>query len=205
MDLILSATAIFVLYQFTKIVPDNFVTFEPEPERPKPVIKRPTWEREDRTLMYILCPDNTAMNDLFDIRQANRKVKIGVASDNLDAYELLNAIISSFDLKDKVVIQSLNKVEITEGYNTKYDIFFDFIKGKSEHLLGLTELLPSHLLYIRELNNGDIYKSNQFFKDNPQYSKELLDIPWLKKTYPYLTQIVQQNLYIPTLGGVGTA
>lgn len=204
MDLILSAAAIFVLYKFTKIVPENYITFEKQAPKPKPVEKKPTWEREDRTLMYILCPNNTAMNDLFDIRKANRKVKIGVASNNLAAYELLNSIVSTFDdIKDKVVIQSLNSIEITEGYNTKYDIFFEFIHGRSDNILALTELLPSHLLYIRELNNGDPFimdSERKFYEAYPQYSKEVLDIAWLKKTYPYLTQIIQQNLYIPTLG-----
>lgn len=140
------------------------------------------------------------MIDFFDIRTANRKVRIGLPANNLDGYKLLTKLISSYDLDDKVTIISLSDSEITGGYGIAYDIFFEMTMPRSENILALTEMLPSHLLYIKELNDGGVIIKEKFYKDNLEYCKSVFDINWLKKTYPYITMIGKTlGLYIPTV------
>jgi hypothetical protein len=200
MNVLLASAATYILIRFIDLAPSNRIIFT-APE-PKPVIKPkvPTWAREDRVQMYILCPNNIPMIDFFDIRTANRKVRIGLPANNLDGYKLLTKLISSYDLDDKVTIISLSDSEITGGYGIAYDIFFEMTMPRSENILALTEMLPSHLLYIKELNDGGVIIKEKFYKDNLEYCKSVFDINWLKKTYPYITMIGKTlGLYIPTV------
>jgi len=151
--------------------------------------------------LFILCPNNIGLRDLSDIEFYSCDIRIGLRSTSTKAKEVLKHILTKIpNAKPKIIY--LEDKDIASGYGNMYDIYVDMLTHPDTYIKELTERLPSHILYINTINNGDYFitLSEKPFYDKYNYSKHLTDTLKIRRYYPYLT-LLSKDIYIPTIQG----
>lgn len=155
--------------------------------------------------LLLIAPNDTNIIDIGDIKHYTCKVTIVV---NPSSYHALVKLLSVFELRDKVLIQTVSSVQTETTWPRFPFIYATYVTYgdpgmKVDPLVRrLTESVPSHLVSMRKVNSGSYfvtYQEQPFYKQHPYFYKSMIDIIQLQRQYPLLSQVHNRDLYYPTI------
>jgi hypothetical protein len=155
------------------------------------------------SVIYLLAPDISGLNDVADFDKVRGPVRIGLEGHpggrEHTAYMNLANYYPGFERNCKAVF--LEPHQVASEYGRSYDVFLAVTIRPLEYLKAMTEKIPSHFLYMREINAGSYFISERekpFYRKFPYYRKYMLDLLKMRKLYPALSA-KHDEIYIPVI------
>jgi TRAP-type uncharacterized transport system substrate-binding protein len=154
------------------------------------------------TVVTILSTNDSNIYDISDIVYRSRcKVTIGVLKG--PAHTCLRQILNTYsNITQKIHIVTVLPENIHKEYGQKFILYFGLVTHPDHTINMLTKKIPSHLVSIKNINNGAYHitdNESQFFKTYPFYQKKLIDLIQAKHDYIMLSSYGNKQLYIPSI------
>lgn len=151
------------------------------------------------TDVVVLADNSSMMFDLNDTR--NKRVHIGIRGSTTN--KLARKIMSLCGINEVTLIETDYQQLIENDYGTNVDAVFLLNSKYNDVLLQLTNKVPSHLLSIKSLNNGNVYSKTideiKLYRENPYIHKKMLSYIEYVNYYPKLSRVNERQDYIPSI------
>jgi hypothetical protein len=155
------------------------------------------------SVIYLLAPDISGLNDISDFDKVRGPVRIGLEGHpggrEHTAYLNLANFYPGIERKCKAVF--LEPHQVASEYGRSYDVFLAVTIRPLDYLRAMTDKIPSHFLYMRDINGGSYFitdRERPFYRRFPYYRKYMLDLLKMRKLYPALSA-KHDEIYIPVI------